>query len=213
VRVVRLVVGPLATNAYLVSDGEDAAALIVDPGGDPDRIVAECRALGLSPSYIVNTHGHVDHMAANEHVRRAFPGATLCIGAGDAERLGDPAGNLSAAFGAALSAPAPDLSLTEGDLLRVARLRLEVLGTPGHTPGSICLLARDERPFVLFSGDLLFRRGVGRTDLPGGDWARLLASIRGKVLPLPDDTVVWPGHGEPTTVGEERSGNALLADI
>ncbi len=212
-RVVRLVVGPLATNAYLVSDDGDPAAIVVDPGGEPDRIVTECRALGLSPSYIVNTHGHADHMAANEQVMRAFPDATLCVGAGDAERLRDAVGNLSAAFGSALSAPAPDLCLTEGDLLCAGRLRFEVLETPGHTPGSICLLARSEDPPVLFSGDLLFRRGVGRTDLPGGDSAELLASLRDKVLTLPHDTVVWPGHGEPTTVGQERSGGAFLTGI
>jgi glyoxylase-like metal-dependent hydrolase (beta-lactamase superfamily II) len=213
VKVIRLEVGPLASNAYIVRAGGDEAApgAVIDPGAEGGRIVARCREEKVEPRFIVNTHGHVDHVGADAAVKEAFPEALLCIGTGDAAMLADAGRNLSAFVGAALRAPAPDRELAEGDALEFAELKLKVLETPGHTPGGICLLADQEEPPQLFCGDLIFHQGVGRTDFPGGSWEELMASIRRKVLALPDETVLWPGHGPPTTVGAERGENPFLA--
>lgn len=189
--VIRLEVGPLAANTYLLKDGEGRAGAVIDPGDEGDRIVRRCRQEGLEPRFIINTHGHIDHVGANEALKEAFPEAALCIGAGDAGRLAD-------------------VLLKDGQELTFGSVTLTVLATPGHTPGGICLLARDEEPPQLFCGDLVFREGVGRTDLPGGNSSELVSSIRQKVLTLPDETVLWPGHDEGTTVGHERLHNPFL---
>ncbi len=208
--VVPLEVGPMAANAYLLRDETSADGAVIDPGGDGDRIVERCRAEGVEPRYIIDTHGHVDHIAANADLKAAFPEAQLCIGAGDAGRLTDPAANLSAMFGLPLDGPAADRLLADGDELRFGAVTLSVLAAPGHTPGGICLLAAQETPPQLFCGDLIFRRGVGRTDLPGGSWPDLVESIRERVFTLPDETVIWPGHGPATTVAEERIDNPFM---
>jgi len=210
VKIVRLQVGALGTNAYLLRDDGGAEGAIVDPGDEAERIIRRCREDGLEPRYLVNTHAHADHVAGNRGLKEAFPDAELCIGVHEADRLQDPVGNLGPAFGMALSSPPADRELQEGDILRFGTTELEVLFTPGHTPGAVSLLARGQDPPCLFCDDLLFRRGVGRHDLPGGDWATLLDSIRSKVLTLPPDTVLWPGHGGKTTVGEERRLNPFI---
>lgn len=209
-KIVRLQVGALGTNAYLLRDDDGDEGAIVDPGGDAERIIRRCREDGLEPRYVINTHAHADHVAANRPLKEAFPEAELCIGAHEADRLRDPVGNLGPAFGMAPDSPPPDRLLEEGEVLRFGGTELEVLFTPGHTPGAVSLLAREEQPPCLLCGDLLFRRGVGRHDLPGGDWETLLDSIRNKVLALPPETVVWPGHGEKTTVGEEHRLNPFI---
>jgi glyoxylase-like metal-dependent hydrolase (beta-lactamase superfamily II) len=213
VEVVRLEVGPLMANAYLIRDARSGDGAIVDPGGDAPAIVRRCEAERLTPVYIVNTHAHADHIGANAALKERFPDAKLCIGAPDAERLADPIGNLTAAFGSAEESPAPDLRLEGAEELCFGSVVLEVLMTPGHTPGAISLLAREERPPQLFCGDLIFRRGLGRVDLPGGDLEAMKASIKEKVFSLPPGTVIWPGHGGRTTVGEERRNNPFLRGL
>ncbi|MFO8007054.1 MAG: MBL fold metallo-hydrolase [Candidatus Brocadiia bacterium] len=203
-KVISLQVGPLATNAYLVVDEESGSGAVIDPGAEPERIAQRCRDEAMEVLFIVNTHAHADHVGGNEGLKREFPDAELCIGAGDAERLADEQANLSAAFGLRAGGAEPDRRLHEGDRLECGQVTLEVIETPGHTPGAISLLAREQEPPQLFCGDLLFRDGVGRTDFPGGDWSALVSSIRDKTLVLPEETVVWPGHGERTTVGRER---------
>ena len=132
------------------------------------------------------------------------------MGARDADRLTDPVANLTALFGGSASGPAPDVLLEDGQELRFGSVALRIIETPGHTPGGVCLLAPDESPPQLFCGDLIFRRGVGRSDLPGGDPEELAASIKQRILTLPDETTIWPGHGEGTTVGEERIENPFI---
>jgi hydroxyacylglutathione hydrolase len=208
--IVRLEVGLLCANAYLVRDEGSRAGVVIDPGAEGPRIVERCRREGLEPLYIVDTHGHVDHAGANGALKEAFPEAPVCIGSGDAPMLTDAAASLAALFGDPECGPPADVLLEDGQELRFGASVLRVVATPGHTPGGICLLGGPADEPQLFCGDLVFRGGVGRTDLPGGDGARLMASIRRRVLTLPDRTVLWPGHGEPTTVGQERTHNPFL---
>lgn len=204
-----LAVGPLGANCYLLGDRPGGTGVVVDPGGEVDRILALVLRHRLSLQYIVNTHGHVDHIGGNGRLQEAT-GAKIAVHAADAPLLVDPAGNLSLWLGPQLRVEGPpaDLLLRQGDELTCGELKLRVLHTPGHTPGSICLLAPGG---VLLTGDTLFAGSVGRTDFPGGDLATLLSSIEQQLLTLPDETRVYPGHGEPTSVGEERRGNPFLS--
>ncbi len=197
-------------NAYLLKDGAGDAGAVIDPGGDGRRIIERCAEAGLKPQFIINTHGHFDPVGANAALKAAFPEARLCIGKADASALRKPSRRLLAALPEWKAGPTADVLLEDGAELRFGVSALTVLATPGHTPGSVCLLSSGEAPPQLFCGDLIFHGDVGRTDLPGGSQEQLLASIREKVLTLPDETVLWPGHGEETTVGEERRHNEFL---
>lgn len=209
-KIIRLPVGPLGANAYLLRDEESEAGAVIDPGAEGDRIVRSCNEAALRPLFIINTHGHIDHIGANAALKKAFPDALLCIGADDADMLRNGARNLAAIVGGRKVGPRADVLLEDGRALQFGSVVLTAMATPGHTPGGICLLAREEVPPQVFCGDSIFHGDVGRTDLPGGSWAELLASIRRKILTLPDETVLWPGHGEETTVGEERRHNTYL---
>jgi len=210
--VIAIEVGPLATNAYLVKGEASGSGIVIDPGADGEGLVRRCRNEGLDPVYVINTHGHADHIGGNAALRRAFPQARLCIGRGDADMLGRPGDNLSLLLGATADSGPADALLSEGQELAAGAVTMCVLETPGHTPGGICLLCAEE-PRQVFCGDLIFRGAVGRTDLPGGDTATLLKSIRERILTLPDDTVLWPGHGPRTSVGEERTANPFLVRV
>ena len=200
-----LTVGPLLANCYILTCEETDEAAIIDPGGDADSILREVARLGVDVKVVINTHGHVDHIAANEPVLRAT-GASLMIHEDDAVMLKSPARNLSLLGGAPLRPVEADRLLRDGDTVAFGREALEVIHTPGHTPGGISLLAGD----VLFTGDTLFAMGIGRTDFPGGSYETLLSSIRERLLALPDDTRVYPGHGPETTIGDERRANPFL---
>jgi len=203
-RITCLTVGPIETNCYLLADEGGAGGAVVDPGDEAGRIIEACEGQGLEPDLIVNTHAHADHIGADAELKRRYPRASLCIGRGDAELLGHPVRNLSAMLGREAAGVEPDLLLEDGQTLEVGQCVLRVLETPGHTSGGICLVAADESPAVVLCGDLVFQEGFGRTDLPGGDSAILKRSVEEKVLPLPDETVLLPGHGPATTVGETR---------
>jgi glyoxylase-like metal-dependent hydrolase (beta-lactamase superfamily II) len=210
VKIIRLGVGPLAANTYLLRDEASEAGAVIDPGTEGERIIRSCNKAHLRPLFIINTHGHIDHIGANAALKEAFPDAALCIGTGDAGMLRNAVKNLAVLVGGGSIGPRADVLLEDGRVLEFGSVVLTVMATPGHTPGGICLLARDEVPPQLFCGDLIFHGDVGRTDLPGGSWAEMLASIRQKVFRLPDETVLWPGHGEETTVGEERHHNVYV---
>lgn len=200
----RLVLGDLDTNCFLAEDGEGGPLLIVDPAGEPERLLAEIG--DASVSAVVLTHGHFDHLGAVREVLDAT-GAPLLVHEIDAPRIVSPAaeGTGAALFGYSDDAPPADRTLAEGDTIEAGRLRLEVLHTPGHTEGSICLLGRG----YLFSGDTLFAGSVGRTDFPGGSIPAMRHSIA-RLAGLPDDTVVHPGHGPDTTIGRERALNPFF---
>jgi glyoxylase-like metal-dependent hydrolase (beta-lactamase superfamily II) len=204
--VITLPVGIIQTNCYIAGDPETREAAIIDPGGDADEIVAAVKQHKLQVRYVLNTHGHFDHTDGNAGVVAAT-GAPLAIH--PLERPLLAAGGGGAWFGVPTKpGPAPSIELAGGDRLALGKLALEVLFTPGHTPGHVCFYERTEG--VLFDGDVLFNGGVGRTDLPGGSWRQLEASIRNVLMALPDETVVYSGHGPATTIGDERRYNPWL---
>lgn len=204
-----LFVGPIEACCYILGDPETKAAAIIDPGGDGERILETVGSHGLQPQFIINTHGHYDHIGANNLVKTEYPDAQICVHPQDAAMLGRPGKNLSFLLGNNYRSTQPDRLLNEGDELNVGGLLLRVIHTPGHTEGGISLHCPQAN--CCFTGDLLFAGGVGRTDLPGGDEDTLLESIRQKIFPLGDETVVYPGHGASTTVGAERMTNSFLS--
>lgn len=201
-----LPVGLIQTNCYVIGCKETGEGAIIDPGGHPQRILAAVDRHRLTIKYVLNTHAHFDHTEANREVVQAT-GAPLAIHPLEVPLLRASGG--AALFGLQSDpGPPPDLELADGDELEVGTLRLQVLHTPGHTPGHVCFYEPEEK--VLFDGDVLFQRGVGRTDLPGGSWQELMDSIRRVLFALPDETVVYSGHGGPTTIGEEKRLNPWL---
>jgi hydroxyacylglutathione hydrolase len=201
-----LAVGSMLANCYLVWCEETKEALVIDPGGEGRRILAEIAREQLQVRYIVNTHGHVDHIAANAEVRSAT-GAKLMIHEEDAPLLGNPDLNLSVYVGSALQGLQLDVLLHEGDEIACGKqVQLKVLHTPGHTRGGICLQAQG----TIFTGDTLFAGSIGRTDFPGGSYRDLIESIKNKILVLDDACLVYPGHGPASTVGYEREHNPFL---
>jgi glyoxylase-like metal-dependent hydrolase (beta-lactamase superfamily II) len=204
--VVPLPVGVIQTNCYIVACDETLEAAVIDPGGHPERILAEVERRGLQVTYILNTHGHFDHTDGNSALKAAT-GAPLAMHPADVPLLQASGG--AAWFGLRGDpSPPPDLELADGDELAVGTLRFQVLHTPGHTPGHVSFY--EPSAGVVFDGDVLFARGVGRTDLPGGSWNQLLDSIRRVLFALPDETKVYSGHGPATTIGAEKRGNPWL---
>ncbi len=200
-----LTVGELATNCHIVGSETTREAIVIDPGDDADRILAELRRLNLRVVQIVDTHGHFDHTLANGRVKEAT-GAPLWIHRADAEMLTDPLKGLSFWAGNIKPGPAADGFLKDGDELHAGEVILKVAHTPGHSPGSISLITSG----AVFGGDALFQGSIGRSDFPGGDHETLIRSIRTRLLTLPDDTVVYTGHGPSTTIGHERLNNPFL---
>ncbi|MER3415546.1 MAG: MBL fold metallo-hydrolase [Gemmataceae bacterium] len=199
---------PFEENSYVLWRLGSAQALIVDPGLEPDRIVSFLQRHRLHAQLILNTHGHGDHIAGNEALKLRDPQALLIIGAREASMLTDPHRNLSAMFGMPVTSPPADHLVGEGDTVEFDGLVFEVLEIPGHTPGHVVYLCRQAG--LAFVGDVLFAGSIGRYDFPGGDGEALVRGIRTKLLCLPDETLVYPGHGPPTTIGEERATNPFL---
>ncbi|MCX5655493.1 MAG: MBL fold metallo-hydrolase [Planctomycetota bacterium] len=202
--------GSFQVSAYVVVAGEDA--MIVDAPEGADEIIGVCDRRGLVPRILVNTHGHADHIHANAAMKKHWKAIEIAVGAGDAEMLQSPMKNLSALLMSWVKSPAADRLLADGDTIEVGPVKFQVLATPGHTPGGISLYCPDaaEGRGAVFTGDALFAGGIGRTDFPGGDYDLLLESIRKKLLTLPPETVVCPGHGPASTVGQEARSNPFL---
>jgi hydroxyacylglutathione hydrolase len=200
-----IIVGALETNCYLVYCEETRACAVVDPGAEPERIFPVIFEEGLKPVVLINTHGHIDHVGANKDIKDHF-GVPLYIHAGDNPMLSKSQYLELSLFLGAKDSPPADHFMTDGEDIRIGNGVLRVLHTPGHSPGSVSLL---DDGFLL-SGDTLFMEGVGRTDLPGGSQKELEQSIRDKIMTLPDEIVVLPGHGPHTTVGQERANNPFL---
>ncbi len=197
----RAIVGPFASNCYVVGSEATKDGMIIDPGADAREILSNVNQLDIK--IIVLTHAHVDHIGAVNEVKKAT-GAQIAVHSADAQLLqGQRGGTI---FGFSQSLPSAERLLQGGDTIDIGDLRFLVLHTPGHTAGGICLLGGG----VVFSGDTLFNYGIGRSDFPGGSYGQLLNSIHTKLMILPDSTVVYPGHGPETTIGAERRGNPFL---
>jgi len=204
VAVTRLVLGALDTNCWLVSDDDGGPLVVIDPAADAARVLSAIG--GRTVAAVVLTHGHFDHLGAVAAVLGST-GAPLLVHEADAAVITSSEGNGGAQFGFDAVAPAADRLLTDGDVIEAGGVTLSVWATPGHTPGSVSLLATAaEGPEHLFSGDTLFAGSVGRTDFPGGDPRVLRASIA-LLASLPGTTVVHPGHGPDTTIGHESRTN------
>ena len=185
---------------------------MVDPGFEPELILDYLRRENLDVEAILNTHGHVDHIAGNEALKRAFPGAPLIIGGqNEAHLLTDPRANVSALSGMSITSPPADRLVADGEILELpsAGLTLQVREIPGHSPGSVVFYCDQFQPPFVLQEDVLFAGSVGRTDL-GGDQAQLFRGIRTSLFTLPGETVVWPGHGPSTTLGKEQRSNPFV---
>jgi len=203
---------PFGQIAYVAWRPDRADALVVDPGFDTDTIRDLLARLKRTPAAILNTHGHADHIAGNAAMKELFPNAPLIIGKNEAHLLTDPEANLSAPFGIPLTSPPADRLVSDGERLDVAGFTFEIREIPGHSPGSVIFVALGlDAPFV-FGGDVLFAGSVGRADKPGDDPKALFEGIRAKLFNLPDATLVLPGHGPPTTVGQERRNNPFVGE-
>ena len=199
-------VGITQTNCYIVGCEETQEGVVIDPGANPGRILKGIEESGLTIRYVLNTHCHFDHMGANADVVTAT-GAPLALHPAELPILQAKGG--AAWFGVLVKeSPLPDVELEPGQVIEVGTLRFQVLFTPGHSPGSVTFYEADEG--VAFDGDVLFASGVGRTDLHGGDWDTLMRSIREVLFALPDETVLYSGHGPKTTVGREKHSNPWL---
>lgn len=215
IRIVTLPVGPLQANCYLIADDGAGQAIVVDPGAEGERILAA--ASGLAVARVLLTHGHFDHVGAVAALKEAA-GAPVAMHPADGEMLAYASEAAELFTGEPVpSPPPPDEPLEHAQRIVVGRIEIEVRHTPGHSPGSVSLILYGPResssaPDAVFSGDTLFAGSVGRTDLPGGDQAALLRSIRRELLSLGDGCVVYPGHGPATTIGRERATNPWLLD-
>jgi hydroxyacylglutathione hydrolase len=227
------ILGPIQTSCYLVYDDNNADAIIIDAGGDPTEIINHIKHYELNPLYLVNTHGHVDHILGNPQIKKVFPEIKICIHSADAPMLLESRYNLSTELGFEFSSPKPDRLLKENDIILIPAEKskgsksihqFKVIHLPGHTKGGIGLFyqpmdnssmhdekkkAKDNKP-LLFSGDAIFAGSIGRTDFPGGSHSELVNNIREKVFVLPDSTIIYPGHGPSTTVGDEKHSNPFF---
>lgn len=202
----QLPLGPIQTNCYIAGCEETKEGVIIDPSAEPEQIMAEIEHLGLTVKYVLLTHAHFDHMMANAGVIEAT-GAPLALHPLDLPLLRNNGG--ASFFGVRVpQSPEPDMELAEGDTITFGTHTLEVLFTPGHTPGHVSFY--EANVGIIFDGDVLFASGIGRTDLPGGDYETLMTSINEKLMVLPDETYVCSGHGPVTTIGRERQTNPWL---
>ncbi|MBA7638356.1 hypothetical protein ES703_46011 [subsurface metagenome] len=212
----RLILGAYETNCYVLrkeSCGlrESATAkdcLIVDAGLGADRLINFLKEHKLNPVAVVLTHGHIDHIAGVAALRAEFADIKVYIHKVDAKMLTEAEHNLSALAGVPFSADPADLLIEAGDVIEQASIKLQVLHTPGHTPGGICLYSKDEG--IVFTDDTLFADSIGRTDFPNGSKSQLLNSIKEKLFTLPDETKVYPGHGPITTIAREKEHNQFF---
>lgn len=202
-----LTVGLLEVNCYILGDEETKEAVVIDPGGDEEDILEALQNAQLHLKYIIDTHGHFDHVDANQPLKEKT-GAQIAIHEADAAMLSQPSAEAMFFTGNRLRSSQADILLKEGDILSFGPFRLKVLHTPGHTPGGISLVM-EGHPYV-YVGDLLFAGSIGRTDFPGGSFDKLVQAVRTKIFPLGDNYTVYPGHGPVTTVGHERKYNPFF---
>jgi hydroxyacylglutathione hydrolase len=201
-------VGELQVNCYILASGEGSGAIIIDPGSQPDKIKAVLRRHRLKPAFIINTHGHFDHIGADDDF-----GVPVLVHTNDAPLLKDPSLNLSAFFASDSVRVGSEIrEVKNHEIIALDDIQLEVLEVPGHSPGGMALLLKSPPQLIVFTGDSLFCQSIGRTDFPGASGVTLIDAIKKNLLTLNNDTVIYPGHGPSSTIGQERSGNQYLCD-
>ena len=204
-----LILGAYQTNCYILRQSEAARdCLIIDTGLEASELLDFLGEHKLNPAAVLLTHVHADHITGVAALRKNFADIKVYIHKLDAKMLTKPTSNLSMLAGKMFRTKPADFLIEEPDVIQQAGIKLEVLHTPGHTPGGICLHSKDDG--IIFVGDTLFAGGVGRTDFPGGSMTQLVKSIKEKLLILPDETTVYPGHGPITTIAHERAHNPYL---
>jgi glyoxylase-like metal-dependent hydrolase (beta-lactamase superfamily II) len=203
-----IVVGVFAENCWIIGSRRSGEAICIDPGDQPEEILALGKDMGVNIKIIANSHAHLDHILGVRGVQEAT-GAKFLLHEGDLSIARGAAGHAAAMLGRQVDpTPEPDAFLSDGDEIDVDGVKLKVIHTPGHTPGSLSFYTEG----MLFSGDTLFQGSIGRTDLPGGDHRQEMASIVDRLLALPDDTVVLPGHMQETRIGFERQANPFILE-
>jgi glyoxylase-like metal-dependent hydrolase (beta-lactamase superfamily II) len=201
---------PFQENCYLVRSNNSTDCFLVDPGLEPEKIVAVLKRDALTPVALLITHGHADHIGGINKLREKWADCKIYIGEQDADKLTDAEKNLSDFAGVSLTFPTADFLLQDGETLEIAGISLEVRHCPGHAAGHVLYVVQSEPKKILFVGDAIFRGSIGRSDFPDGDPQIQIKMIEQKILTLPDDTIIYSGHGEPTTVGTERRTNPFL---
>lgn len=201
----KVCVGPMQVNCYILASKDGSSALLIDPGDQERKIRLALDRHVLTPAFIINTHGHYDHIGCDD----AF-GVPVYVHKDDAAYLQDSQLNLSGVFAFGYRVSSRIVPLEDGQRISLDDIELEVMHLPGHTPGGIALVLKKPAGHIAFTGDTLFYQGIGRSDLSGGDEGLLLKSIRQKLFTLPDDTVIYPGHGPESTIGREKQENQYL---
>ncbi|MDL2280244.1 MBL fold metallo-hydrolase [Selenomonadales bacterium OttesenSCG-928-I06] len=207
-QVIQVEIGFYSTNCYILYCAETLKAAIIDPAGQEKGLLELIEEKNLDVKYIINTHGHVDHIGANGAIKQAKD-ALILIHEEDAPMLTSYDKNLSIFVGKGVLGGVADKLINDGDIIEFGNVKLNVIHTPGHTKGGICLYNEKEK--TLFSGDTLFAESIGRTDFPGGSYKTIIKSIKEKLFILPDETVVYPGHGEMTTIKHEKQYNPFVS--
>ncbi|MBU4560796.1 MBL fold metallo-hydrolase [bacterium] len=201
----KVMIGSMLANCYIIADEETKEAAIIDPSAEEEEILRIVKDNDLKVIYIINTHGHMDHIGANAKIKERT-GAEILIHEEDRNLLGSPVKNLAIFWGKMTKSPPADRFLKDGEIIPLGNLKIKVIHTPGHTRGSICLLVDDR----LFTGDTLLRNSIGRADLPGASSRMLIQSIRERLLSLGDEIKIYPGHEEETTIGQEKRNNPFI---
>lgn len=198
-------VGPMQVNCYIMASHSNSLGIIIDPGDEEDKIRKVLNKHKLNPAFIINTHGHYDHIGSDNKFN-----VPVYIHTQDLRLLRNPKLNLSGLFFLPYQVESEIKTLEDGEIIELEDIQLQVIHIPGHTPGGISLLMKKPRSDILFTGDALFCQGIGRTDFPGADETLLIRSIKEKLLNLADDTLIYPGHGPSSTIGDEKKSNPFL---